>query len=455
MFNKDFYPTPLEVILTMGIECRGKVVLEPSAGKGDIVDFLWSQKAKEVLTCERDNELAHIVKAKSCFLKDDFLLVTAEEVAHVDMIVMNPPFSSAVNHVLHAYDIAPAGCEIISLINDSNVSNKYCSNRRALYNLIDTYGTYDNLGDVFNQAERNTDVEVGLIKLYKPNLNSDTEFEGFFLEEDEAPSGEGIVTYNRVQDIVSRYTGAVKCFDQLAKIGETLNGFHSVFGMPNFSVQAEYDKKVSTKDEYKRFVQKKAWKYIFDELNIGKYVTSGVMHNVNKFVEKQQNVPFTMKNIYRMVDIIFQNRSTLLDSSLEEAVDRYTKHTHENRYHVEGWKTNAGHLLNKKIIIPNMVSLSWCGAKLATNYNGYSDSLMDLVKVICFITGEKYDDILHIWDFFCHTDCQPGQWYSWGFFDIKGFKKGSLHLKFKNDKHWEAVNRKYAEIKGHVLPEKI
>lgn len=42
-----------------------------------------------------------------------------------------------------------------------------------------------------------------------------------------------------------------------------------------------------------------------------------------------------------------------------------------------------------------------------------------------------------------------------GFFDFKGFKKGTMHLKFKDKKVWEMLNRRYAKIKGQVLPEKI
>lgn len=454
MFDKDFYPTPLEVITLMGVECFDKVVLEPSAGKGDIVDYLRAQGAREVFSCENNKDLAQIVKTKSNFITGDFLEVTAEEISHIDMIVMNPPFSNAVEHIIHAFDIAPDGCEIVSLINHSNYDNLYSRHRRELQSKVETYGTYDNLGNVFKEAERTTDVEVGLIKLYKPDLNSDTEFDGFFLEEDEAPNGEGIVAYNKVQDIVSRYVGAVKCFDELSKIGNNLNNYHSIFGVPTFSIEVSYNQRTSSKDEYKRVIQKRAWRYVFNELKIDKYVTSGVMKDVNKFVEKQQNIPFTMKNIYRMVDIIFQNRKTMLEKSLEESVDRFTKHTHENRYEVEGWKTNAGHLLNKKIIIPYMVEVGW-KAKLDLRYNSYSESLMDLVKVMCFLTGTNYNEKTTIRDFFQRMDCQPGQWYSWGFFEIKGFKKGTLHLKFQNIEDWELLNRKYAEIKGQVLPEKI
>ncbi len=39
MFHSEFYPTPLSVLEVMGIDCVNKVVLEPHAGKGDIVDY--------------------------------------------------------------------------------------------------------------------------------------------------------------------------------------------------------------------------------------------------------------------------------------------------------------------------------------------------------------------------------------------------------------------------------
>ncbi len=63
MFNSEFYPTPLSVLEQMGIDCYDKVVLEPSAGKGDIVDFVFANGAAEVLVCEDDQDLAKIAAA--------------------------------------------------------------------------------------------------------------------------------------------------------------------------------------------------------------------------------------------------------------------------------------------------------------------------------------------------------------------------------------------------------
>ena len=58
MFNSEFHPTPQGVLEQMGIDCYDKTVLEPSAGKGDIVDFLFANAALEVLACESNEDLA-------------------------------------------------------------------------------------------------------------------------------------------------------------------------------------------------------------------------------------------------------------------------------------------------------------------------------------------------------------------------------------------------------------
>ena len=82
MFNPEFYPTPAEVIEIMlqGEEIENKTILEPSAGKGDIVDYLNEYAAKSVLTCEINEDLQTILKTKSTFLNADFLTVKSEQI---------------------------------------------------------------------------------------------------------------------------------------------------------------------------------------------------------------------------------------------------------------------------------------------------------------------------------------------------------------------------------------
>ncbi len=52
MFGHEFYPTPRVVIERMlsSVDINNRIFLEPSAGKGNIVDYLKEFNAKEVLT---------------------------------------------------------------------------------------------------------------------------------------------------------------------------------------------------------------------------------------------------------------------------------------------------------------------------------------------------------------------------------------------------------------------
>lgn len=453
MFNKDFFPTPIEVLHSMQIDCVDKVVLEPSAGKGDIIDYLKEMGAKAVLSCEINTDLAEIVKKKSKFIKDDFLKVKASEISHIDLIVMNPPFSKGARHIIHAWEVAPDGCEIISLVNYETIDNNYSRERSELKTIIKDYGTSQNLGNVFDHAERKTNVEVGLIRLFKPSRD-EREFEGFFMDEEIEVQENGIMPFNSIRDVVQRYVYSVKCFEEHEAISNRMNDLNKLFNVGTFTFEIGYDKGVSTKEDYKIELQKQAWKYIFSLMKLDKYVTSGVMKDINSFVENQKNVPFTMKNIYKMCEIIAGTRQHTFNKSLEEVVDYLTRHTHENRYNVEGWKTNSGYLLNRKIIIPYMFEYSW-GGYLSPSYSRHRDGISDLIKVICNIVGENYDNIEDLYNFCSVKKMQPNEWHDWGFFEIKGFKKGTIHMKFKDEKTWAAVNQAYAKIKGFTLPETI
>jgi len=185
MFNKDFYPTPENVAYQMlnGYDIHGKTVLEPSAGKGDLINILQKEGAT-VIACELNDDLRTIVESKCSVIASDFLKVKAEQVSHVDFIIMNPPFSADEKHILHAWDIAPAGCKIISLCNSDTLQKDYYQARKKLKQLVEEHGSSDDLGNCFDQSERKTEVEISIVRLQKPADDYKAEFNGFFLGED-------------------------------------------------------------------------------------------------------------------------------------------------------------------------------------------------------------------------------------------------------------------------------
>jgi len=461
IFNRDFYPTPETVIQMMNLKVSGETILEPSAGKGNVIDYCKQYGAKNVLFCEINPDLAEICKSKGQFLKHDFLKVTQEEISHVTQIIMNPPFTTIKKHILHAWEIAPDGCEITTLINTDTLDNlRY--DRNELKVIIDNYGTTTDLGNVFNlpEAERKTDVSISLVKLYKPISNENTSFEGFYMDmEPEQIQENGVMQYNEVQALVNGYIAASKCFDEFEAINKRMINICKPVGMDGgFSYSIAYKEQVTSKSQFLKALQRKSWQHIFSKMNLNKYLTSGVMQDINRFVENQTQVPFTVKNIFRMFEIIIGTKDHNFNRALEEAVDSFTKHTHENRFGVEGWKTNSGYMLNKKFIIDWVfeVNGSWSRnpGKLSLKWSNNVNKLDDLIKVLCNLTGMDYNKTVPMRNFVDRFEgLEPGKWYENGFFEIRGYKKGTMHLKFTSDKIWEQLNRAYAKIKGEALPE--
>lgn len=482
MFHKEFYPTPINVLDAMQIDCVGRTVLEPSAGKGDIVDYLYHNGATEVLAIEINEDLRKIVSSKCNLIGNDFFNCKAEHISHINLIVMNPPFSNAEKHIVHAFDIAPEGCEIIALCNYETISKSYRYERLNV--LVRDYGLSLNLGNCFDTAERKTNIEIGLVKLYKPVVSDESKFEGFFLDDDEVEEQvDGIMRFNEVRALVNRYVGAMKVFSQLEQTKEQLKYILSPIGMKDLTLTVGYDDKITNKEDFSKHLQKVSWNHIFDEMKIKKYVTSGVLKDINKFVEQQHQIPFTMKNVYKMFDIIMQTRGQNFEKAILEVIDKFTMYTHENRFAVEGWKTNSGYMLNKKFIINYICSLSYKSGLEIKTYERNFEHLEDLTKVLCSLTGVNYDDLPSIAYASCdknehgyltingkrvHHSSQveyrdniarynqftPNQWYSWGFFDFKVFKKGTMHLKFKDENTWYLLNQAYGKLKGFTLAEK-
>jgi hypothetical protein len=471
MFDKEFYPTKSETLDKMGFDCRGLVCLEPSSGKGNIIDYLKLHGAKEVLCVEKVPELALISGSKGNLIGSDWFDIKPEQISHVQLIVMNPPFSNADDHINHAFEIAPEGCEIYALCNWNTITNDHGYGRRKLIGLIKNYGISSNLGQEFTQAERTTGVEVGLVKLFKPVVSSETNFEGFFIEDDEQElQADGMIRFNEVRAVVNTYIASVKAFDLIADKVSELNSITNFIGMSKieFAFESKSDNhEIGSKQAYVKMLQKRGWNYIIDKFNLRKFTTSEMMKDINAFVERQEKYPFTMKNIYHMMDMIIQTRGQQFEKALILAVDQLTQHVHENRYGLEGWKTNDGHMLNRKVIVPNIFERGWNNANHVTVRFGshYRERVNDLVKVICSIEAVDYNTIQDITCFDKHIQdeenpderkrIETGTTYEWGFFKVKAFYKGTMHLEFIDKKVWERLNRAYAQAKGFVLPEKI
>lgn len=231
--TSEFYPTPQSLVEKMleGIDWRFvHTILEPSAGKGDILREIAKKEDRhkdfDVDCIEIDANLRQILKynfsderekairyrqddvkekynsetrkyefetaenrmewynlkeeLKTFFKKgihivhDNFLTYTPYK--KYDLIIMNPPFSNGDKHLLKALQIQKKGGNIICLLNAETLYNPYTESRRELVRQLKEYGAeVEYIDNAFISAERKTGVEVALIKVAIPQAEEQSD----------------------------------------------------------------------------------------------------------------------------------------------------------------------------------------------------------------------------------------------------------------------------------------
>ena len=228
--NEDvgFYPTPsdlVEKMLDLIDWDKTFTILEPSAGKGNIVDAIqrkaylrrysrYGDKSGVSVDCiEIDPDLRGILEYKYgggqatelrdrirpldavyrefgdseeskqlkalkdeerilestpvVVVSDDFLTFTTYK--RYDVIVMNPPFSHGDEHLIHALKLMRHGGKVICLLNAETIRNPYTNRRKALIAKLNKYeAKIRYMQNAFRYSERNTDVEIALVEVDIP-----------------------------------------------------------------------------------------------------------------------------------------------------------------------------------------------------------------------------------------------------------------------------------------------
>ena len=483
IFNRDFYTTPREVfdIMTTGEDLTDAVVLEPSAGSGNLVRFCQESGARYVKACEINDTLRDALFSRCCVIAPDFLTVRREQVADVTHIIMNPPFTNVERHILHAWDIAPDGCTIIALCPSSRFSSCYGEGKK-LAETIELFGTREDVGDVFNTAtaDRRTAADISVIRLYKPSEKSQ-DFEG--LEWDTTPEGfddlgngqEGLIRYDALRDMVKRYNSALAQFDAVQEASKRINEDIAAFSACSIHFGAHgtdrnrNDLSNINRDRFRKELQHAAWAKVFSLLQMQKYTTSVLEQKIARFVESSEARPFTLKNIYLVVSDVIQNVGNIMNECVVRAFDTICELSAENTTAGEKWKTNSNYMVNQRFIVDGIRTEYTSGSHydyklgkyvenphLRTSWTCYRDNIEkveDLYKSLCFVSGKQYDDKHNRAfesDVIQHCD-NFGTWFYFDWFRVRFYKKGTMHFEFTDINVWYRFNQIAAQAKGWKL----
>lgn len=456
MFHKEFYPTPKNVAIQM---CNGyedsRYILDPSAGKGDLVQPLIGHR-RNVYGIEQSIELCGILKEKGIrVLGNDFFDYDGTE--RFDVVIMNPPFSNGVDHLLHAWNICK-GADVVCLLPTNTVRNGRTEKQRLISSIIEDFGSIEDIGAVFmSDAERSANVDVSIVRLKRKKAERFHDF-SFEAEEENGEdndvtdqSSPGLVKRNRVKQVVKQYQDTMDGFDALfeaaAKIRRSIGTL-----VPTHHIDSALSSVVSgnaytvARGDFNTLIKSECWNSIFKEGKFSQMISSAVTTDFDAFLKHNRNMAFSEENIASVFRSLFESRDDIVNQAFEDAFDYLTKYHHENREHIEGWKTNERWKVKKKFILPSIVGYDgrWSGSW--SFYHSRMDRMKDVDIAMCYLTGKSIDDIVTISDAIYSKIWErpaPSKLVLESeFFDIVCHKKGTGHFTFKDDSLWKRFNVK-------------
>lgn len=468
----EFFPTPRDVIRLMLKPVyerlnRHAVVLEPSAGKGDILDAVsnvYNVDKANLYAIEANPELQYVLAGKGYRVLDsDFL--TFSEPYRFDVILMNPPFSNGVDHALKAWDVVAPGGAVVCLLNAETLRNPYTEKRQLLSRIVEQYGAAEELGPVFKSATRSTDVDVTMITLHKPEQErlgymDDVVFDQEAPAEEAEFSASPLANRDMLQSLVDQYNAVVRLTKERHETDQEI-AFYL-----NTVKERRWQDEIKPLNEALAEVKALFWSYVFEKTRLGDAATSQFVEEFEQMRQHNSHMAFTVDNVMAVLDLLILNHGEIITRCIVDVFDKVTGLHEKNVIHTEGWKTNKSWKINRKIIVPYGVKYD----KFGWSKQYYKrDFYNDLDKACCFLTGTSFEELRRQYQHGGHElghtiddridDCIRGYgdlvwWepFDSAFFTVKIHKKGTVHLTFKDEDLWHKFNAAAAQGKRWVGP---
>lgn len=485
--ENQLYPTPDPVIEIMvkGVkemnEINGRFgkingpLLEPSAGFGNILDFLQKESddlfasrrsrneyphKSECFAIEIDYNLRLVLQGKGYkVLATDFLDYPINE-RKFKTILMNPPFNDGLDHLFHAWELLDDNGVLACLLNAESVLSPTNKPRQRLSDLIELFGRYEVLGQVFSDSDHPTDVNVVCVWLKKPAQEKFNLFDGVEFDKDYTDwsniEPDMLVKSDVIADLVSRYNGCVEILRKRHQEQQMLNIYLGDIDWPvsgtheQMDVQTIFEMKYSISDQIE-VLKSRFWSTVFTRTKIGQRTTEGYRKQFEDGAKIQAHMAFNENNVKEVLNFFLLNQSEIMEQCVVQVFDTCARYNHRTLSHDEGWKTNKSYKMSKKLIYPYGTQLGFSGG-MSVPYQA-RDFYDDLDKACCFLTGKVFDNILSSYwamsNYLGHP--RESKKCESEFFLMVPYKKGTVHFEFKDLKIVDDFNRTVASVRGKEL----
>lgn len=457
MFGVQFYPTPANLVRMM-VDCvdwsRVRMMLEPSAGKGDILDGVKAAGHHCAMECaEIDPDLREVLRGKKYLVAaEDFLSWDAQ--TRYDLIMMNPPFQNGEYHLLHALDLMQHGGQIVCLLNAATLNNAESPARRDLMQRLEKYkAEIQTIPDAFKHAERAADVDVALIYVTIPKQRQDSyNLDDLRRAADLPPcdvESNQLAFRDPIEALVQRYQMeariGLKMLDECETLGSMLEGEEeSIIRVTVLSAELARAEKGgmdglkynSKQNWYIRELRSRYWQTLFGSPQLRALMTQQVQAEWGAKLNALRSYDFTMPNILQIQKDLAANLVQSVDDAILRMFDRLTYENsmekNGNIHYYNGWKTNKAAKINKKVIVAfyQLYESRWGGSW--STYKA-DDFLEELEKIFTYLDVGRTDG-MNVRSLVRDSvdSSYDGSKIHCKYFDLEFKKKGTVHIFFTN-----------------------
>lgn len=404
-----------------------------------------------------DSVVCHVVY-------NDFLSFQSRK--QYDLIVMNPPFADGDAHLLKAIELQQRdGGLIRCLLNAETILNPYTNRRKVLADkLKELDAAVEYIDGGFSDAERSTDVTVALIRINIPEEKRKSNIYDRLRKasklDDQGPVNVTDMTVaDFMEQIVSRYNVEVDAGIDLIReyeammpyILSTFDSEHS-YGSTTLSLcvgepsRMDQGKRPNV-NNYIELVRAKYWRALLSNKEFIGKLTSNLQTEYYNMVNELKDYDFTLFNIQQIAAQMEAEMNRGIQDTIVALFDKMTEEhswypeCSKNIHYYNGWKTNKVHKINSKVILPvygMFSSYSW--EKNTFNLREAESTISDIEKVFDYLDGNTTAAVdLHGVLQAAYNEGQTRK-IPCKYFYVDLFKKGTMHIKFRDQELVDKFN---------------
>lgn len=452
--NPNFYPTPPNLISKMLAKIKGQPgkILEPSAGKGDLIKGIrdrytphgWTRSEVDVSAIEIDPTLQATLRGKGIKVLDsDFLAYAGPD--KFDAIIMNPPFDDGDKHLLKAIDIMYRG-QIVCLLNAETLRNPHTKNRKLLLRKLDELGAeIEYIKGAFKDAERKTGVEIALVYIQidrkvEDDLFADCSSAARCYET--VSENHEVSTGRTIAELVAEYNQAVQCgtdvilnyFRNHRKVAKYI-GLNQEAKNYDFDAKDLTGKMQTAVNDLLKAARTDYWRRTLDIEEVRNRLTEKKMSEFEHNLNERCHMDFTESNIRQFVLNLIGSYEQTLTEAVLDLFDFCTRHgyrsgvLHEkNIWFFNGWKTNDSFAVGKRVVLPighERAFRGWYGWQLDWDAE---KKIRDIDTVMAYFSG--MEKCVTLRDAMAAAFAKNENSGQSSYFKFTAHKKGTLHLTF-------------------------